>query len=139
VITFGLPLTGAASLGGNRGGVNDDLRRVRAGQQATVTADHRLEVLVRRHHDEDDVAVGHLGGAVNDLRAVFREPLGLRPGPVVRSDVVTGLQQAQGELVAHSPGTDPSYGGRRGGGHATSFDQSFNEMLAAIVCNFGDN
>src|SRR6185437_16602386 len=68
-------------------------------------------------HDEDDLTRGEVRRAVDDLRAELGQRLCLGPGPVPGGYVVAGPQQAQDELVSHSPRTDPANGGR-GGGHA---------------------
>ena len=112
-------------LEGDGGGIDDDLghvavadARADAGQQPAFAADHRLEVGVGRDHDDDDVPVGQVGRAVDDLRAMRGEGLALRARPVVDAHVIAGLQQAQGELVPHASGTNPPDG--RLGDHASS-------------------
>jgi hypothetical protein len=114
---FGASASGdGAGLGrdlrGDGGGVDDDVRRLGAGQQPAVAGEDGFEVAVRGDHDEDDVAVGEVHRAVDDLRAAGGERLCLGLGAVVHGNVVAGPQQAQRQLIAHPPGADPPHRGR---------------------------
>jgi hypothetical protein len=71
-----------------------------------------LEVVGGRDHDEDDVAIGELRGGVDELGALLDQRLRLGPGAVVNRHVVTGVQQAFDERVAHASGADPPDAGR---------------------------
>ena len=60
------------------------------------------------HHREDDVAVGEVGGSVDDGGAEVGQRFGLRARAVPHRDVVPGRQQATREREAHAAGTDPA-------------------------------
>ena len=94
--------------GGNGGGVDDDPRLRGSREEATITDRHGLEIVRRRHHDEDDVAVGQLGRGVDDLGAVGGQGLGLRPRAVVHRHVVVGVEEPSGEGEPHAASADPT-------------------------------
>jgi hypothetical protein len=98
--------------GGHRGGVDDDLGCRGAREEALLTGRDVLQVLRGGHHHEDDVAVGELRGALDDLGPLGGERLGLGPGPVVHRHVVAGVEQALDQRIAHPAGADPAHGHR---------------------------
>ena len=121
--TFGLPLTGAARSVVPRSAARPrifsetaaetveqstmiwgEASAVRSPSSPTVDV---LEVVGGRDHDEDDVAIGELRGGVDELGAPLGQRLRLGPGAVVDRHVVTGVQQAFDQRVAHASGADP--------------------------------
>ena len=57
---------------------------------------------------QEAVAAGELAQRVDDLRAIFRQRLGLRARAVPDCDVAAGLREAAGHLEAHAAGADPA-------------------------------